>query len=318
VSLAVLYQSPDLQLPWSSSAKEDRKFNILVILFLLFCMIAGVWIQSVKLPPPSREELGKVPESLVKIIEKKKPEPPKPVEPEKPKEPEPEPEKEPEKPKEEVPEDKKIQEAREKVKKLGVLQMKDDLAEMRNLSKSFDDLKPMTNKGAESMSLDVRRSVIMGKATGTSGGIQTAAIPNASGVGGGTGRGTTQVDSITLGGTSVDGGGGVGDAAAASAKSSVSGNRSEERIRATLDQNKGALYQHYTKALRMDPTIKGKVTFELVIEPEGFVSSCKILASELNDEALESKLVNRMKLIDFGAEKVETTTTRWSIDFLPF
>jgi len=38
----------------------------------------------------------------------------------------------------------------------------------------------------------------------------------------------------------------------------------------------------------------------------------------LNDTALEGKLISRMKLIDFGAEDVETTTTRWAIDFLPF
>ena len=163
--------------------------------------------------------------------------------------------------------------------------------------------------------VSVNRSVIVGKSTGTSGGIQTAAVPGSGGMGlGGGGRGATQVDSVTLGGAVVDGGGDVEKAV----KSSRSGMRSEEAIRAILDQNKAALYAIYNRALREDPSLQGKVTFKLVIEPNGSVSACSIVSSELNDTALGSKLINRIKLIDFGAADVAATTTQWAIDFLPY
>ena len=141
-------------------------------------------------------------------------------------------------------------------------------------------------------------------------------MPGSSGVGmGGGSRGSTQVDSVTLGGAVVDDG---GDVAKAVESSRAAGSRSEESIRSVLDQNNASLYSIYNRALREDPSLQGKVTFKLVIEPDGSVSSCTIVSSELSDSSLGNKLVSRMKLINFGADNVTATTTQWSIDFLPY
>jgi hypothetical protein len=166
----------------------------------------------------------------------------------------------------------------------------------------------------------------VGKGTGGSGGIAMAAGAS-SGLGGGAGggsgggigsgsggRGATNVDSVTLGGKVVDVG---GDVAKAVESSKSSGNRSEESIRSVLDSNKASLYAIYNRALREDPSLQGKVTFKLVIQPDGSVSSCSIVSSEITDDSLKNKLISRMKLINFGADNVGVTTTQWAIDFIP-
>lgn len=314
--MGVLYQSPDLALPWSSSRREDSKFTVFAIIFLLLVFIGGPIIQHTKLPEKDRKELEKVPESLVKIIKKKKEKPkPKPKpKPEKKPEKKPEPEKPKEKPKPKPkPKPEDIKKARAKAKKSGLLKETKALKEMANLFAASNTNKPLSKAGAKSVK--VNRNTIVGNSNATSGGIKTAALPTTSGVASIDGRNTTQVDSVTLGGTAVDTGDDVGEAVASGGSS---GSRSEERIRAVLDQNKGALYRTYQRALREDPALQGKVTFELTIEPSGEVSNCVIVSSELNDPKLERKLVARMKFLDFGAEDVSVTVTRWAVDFLPF
>jgi protein TonB len=94
--------------------------------------------------------------------------------------------------------------------------------------------------------------------------------------------------------------------------------RSEEDIRKVMDKNKGAIDAIYNRALRKNPTLEGKVVFKMVIEPNGRVSSASIVSSELEDPALERKLLSRIRLINFGAADVTQTTLNYSFDFLPF
>lgn len=314
-------QFPDLKLPWASSVGEDRKFGAIALPLILLVLIGGFIIQSITLQERSREELEKLPPQLAKVVLKKKEEPPPPKpepkkeEPKKeePKKEEPkkeEPKPKPEPKKEPVPEE--VKKAREKAQQSGLLAMKDDLAALRESFATPQTGQALAKGGAQAT--EVKRSVIMGSATSTSGGIRTAAVPNASGVAALGGRDVTQVDSVTLGGTAVDVGGDVEKAAARTAD----GQRSEEQIRAVLDRNKGALYAIYNRALRNNPALQGRVTFELVIEPDGSVSLVKIVSSELKDAELERRLTARMQMINFGAENVGSIRTRWAIDFLPY
>jgi hypothetical protein len=94
--------------------------------------------------------------------------------------------------------------------------------------------------------------------------------------------------------------------------------RSEESIRLVWQQNIGALQAIYRRALRKDPSLEGKVVFSFVIEPDGGVSSAKVLSSDLNNPKLERKLSSRLKLINFGSEPVAQTPTQWAVDFLPY
>ena len=55
----------------------------------------------------------------------------------------------------------------------------------------------------------------------------------------------------------------------------------------------------------------------LTIDPNGAVSFCEVLSSELGDAELERKLVQRIKLFRFEARDVEAITTTKPIDFFP-
>jgi len=59
------------------------------------------------------------------------------------------------------------------------------------------------------------------------------------------------------------------------------------------------------------------LVLRLTIDPNGVVSFCEIISSELGDEELERKLVQRVKLFRFDAKDVETITTTKPIDFFP-
>lgn len=104
----------------------------------------------------------------------------------------------------------------------------------------------------------------------------------------------------------------------ANSGSAAVGGRSDEVIRRIMDKNKGAIFAIYNRALRKDPTLQGKHVFEMLIEPNGSISGVKLLSSELNNEALERKILSRIKLIRFPAERVIKTRVNYSFDFLPY
>jgi len=93
--------------------------------------------------------------------------------------------------------------------------------------------------------------------------------------------------------------------------------RSKEELRRTMDANKSAIYSIYNRELRRKPSLQGSITPELVIEPNGAVSSCSVVESTLNEPALESKICNRLRLVDFGARPgVDQTKIRYPIELL--
>jgi TonB family protein len=84
-----------------------------------------------------------------------------------------------------------------------------------------------------------------------------------------------------------------------------------------FDKNKGAIFALYNRALRRDPSLEGKLVLRLTIDPNGAVSFCEIISSELGDPELERKLVQRVRLFRFEARDVEAITTTKPIDFFP-
>jgi outer membrane biosynthesis protein TonB len=90
-----------------------------------------------------------------------------------------------------------------------------------------------------------------------------------------------------------------------------------ESIRRVFEQHKGAVYAIYNRALRKDPEIRGKYVFHIVIEPSGAISKIELISSELGNNALEQKLLTRIRVIDFGPEDVVATPVNYRFDFLP-
>jgi hypothetical protein len=73
----------------------------------------------------------------------------------------------------------------------------------------------------------------------------------------------------------------------------------------------------YSRALRRDPTLQGKLVLKLTIEPSGAVSACEVVSSELADDELLQKLVARVRMFRFQDKDVATVTTTKPIDFFP-
>jgi protein TonB len=316
--VAVLIYSPDLVLPWAIASDNDQRFKRilrnLLIGFLLFAMI----IPFLPVEEITREKQEALPPQLARVIMEKKelakpipvPPKPKPVKKEKPKEKE----KEKEKPKEKVkpkPEPKKkeaIKEAQKKAAVSGVLAFQDDLADMRD-SLDMDSLANTDVTRNNAQAAKVERSIITSGAVASgSSGIKTSALSRDTGGQALSARETTRVESPVN----------------ASAQSEVAGSsasmggRSDQSIRRVMDKNKGAIFSIYNRALRKDPTLQGKLVFEMVIEPSGQVSEVKLLSSELGDEALTRKILSRIRLIRFEAADVITTRVNYSFDFLPY
>lgn len=230
----------------------------------------------------------------------------------------------------------KVQQARERASQSGLMAMQSALQQMQQQSANVSSVvatAPVLQAGTPgdggkvgSTANRVERAMITGKASGsTSGGISTAGMSRDTGGSGGLAqRSTTQVTSPVAGlgggpGGVAVGGSGVAGAAGAGGGGRAGGNpaRSDETIRAVLEQSKGSLYAIYNRSLRQNPTLAGKVLFELVIEPSGAVSSCRIVSSELGDADLERKLIARLKLLNFGAASVAQYKSRWEVNFLP-
>ena len=88
-------------------------------------------------------------------------------------------------------------------------------------------------------------------------------------------------------------------------------------IRQVFDAQKSVRYSLYQRELRQDPTLEGKVTLELVIEPDGSVSACQVVGSELGNPGLEQRIAMRVRMFNFGSAQVETRKVQFPIEFLP-
>jgi TonB family protein len=301
--LAPFYRLYDL--PWSPTEEVERRFRKVVrnafIVFAIFAIL-------IPLLPVRERDLAKAPEipdRIVKLVLEKKVPPPPP--PPKIEEKKPEPEKKVEAPKPPPPKP----DARERAQNAGLLKLQDQLADLRD--NAVLDKAAMTKNLTGKVGEETRseRSLITSKVGTSSGGINTASLSRGYGGGAGslTGHATTQVSSATLaaqGTNKVERGAGSGKAS-----------RSEEEIAMVFDKNKGAIYALYTRALRDNPNLQGKVVLELTIGADGSVLKCEVVSSELKDPELERKLVARIKLFQFEAKDVGTITVTKPIDFFP-
>jgi len=313
-------------LPWNTQDSDERRFHLITLWVLLISLLFGTVIPMIDLPEQQRFKRQTLPPRLARLIlEQRKLPPPKPkpkiVEQEKPKpEKKPAPEKKKPEPVKKPP--KRVakkspppsaDQARKKAASSGLLAFSDQLADLREESAmpAVGGIHQLSQKGERASA--PQRAMITSGASRGSGGINTAALSRGTGGSGLGGRSTTQVQSRAAEAkrkaNAQSGGKGKGK--------NYKGNRTREEIQTVFDQNKGAVYALYNRALRSDPTLRGKVVLELTIAPDGRVTDCRIVSSELNDQKLERKLVSRVKLFKFAAKDVDTAIVSYPIDFLP-
>ena len=313
----VLYRVYDL--PWTSGAEEQGRFRKITRMTLAALLALAVVMSFLPVPKPAPDQVQEVPKRLARlVVERKTPPPPPPpvVREETPPQPQkvaeqPKPEPKVEKPPEPVkPVDRKA-EARERAQKAGVLQFAQQLSALRNnadlTAGRLERAATAAGPGTEPVN---ERSLITSRVGAASGGINTARLSRNTGGSGLGGRETTVVESP------VEGFAEAGGAAQRSGDSNKA-SRSREEIERVFDANKGRIFTLYNRALRENPALQGKVVLRLTIAPDGKVTFCEVVSSELNAPDLEKALVQRVLQFQFEPRDVESVTTTKPIDFFP-
>lgn len=299
-------------LPWSTDEASEQRFANILLLVLLPILVLSIFIPMLPLFQSEQEAPVIVPERVAQLIIERRQPPPPPPEPEKLKEKQPEPDKPiPKAEPQPVPTPKQTKKAaRVKAENAGVLAFADDLQSLQN------------NKALESVSADrnlqqgvaannnQRRLITSDLGKGSTGIKSQAGSPGK--LGGGTqlaGRSTVRVSGPPGGGEVSGGTGrrGVGSTP----------RRTTEDIQIIFDRNKSSLFALYQRALRKNPTLQGTLVLKLEIQPSGKVSAASVVSSEIDDQALVDKLVNRVKLFDFGAKNVPVWRGNYPIKFFP-
>ena len=330
------FGGPDLALPWSSVRDEDKKYRKLLIIFLSVFLVFAIVIPWVSEPELSREDKEEIPENLARLLLEEQeipepiveptppviqdeipepepePEPESEPEPEPRQQPEPEPQQEPEP--EPEPQEQVTAQARERAQASGLLQLQDNLQEMRDLLDT-NTVASADATRSDAKAAELNRAVITSQATAQSGGITTDQLSrDTAGAGLSSKKDTVLESSLVL-------------PDAEEAKSLYSDrestrdgppSRSKEEVRRSMDANQSAIYAIYNRALRTDPTLEGKVVISLVIEASGQISDATIVSSQLNAPDLEQRLLARIKLIQFDSGNFAQTTLNYDIDFLPY
>ena len=345
-------------LPWALAPADEARFRRILRRVLITCVIVCLILLLMPRPKEDRTAPVELPPRLAKLVlEREATPPPKPViKPEKPPEPlvakadpvrpdlvKPEPAaKAPPVPEARRPVPNKppgeVEGARRRAAGVGLLAMKDTLAEIRGAPVAVQLKQDIrigpgvgtgvgVGVGAGTQAGLPDRALITSNATKGSGGINTASYSRDTGGGGLAGRATTLVAGVAGGGGGggPGGGGGKGDGFGTGGgvggkltkSSSGKASRSIEEVKLVFERNKGAIYAIYNRALREEPSLQGKVVLELRIAPSGEVIEVKVISSELKAAELERKLLARIRQFDFGAKDVDQMVVSWPVDFLP-
>ena len=304
------------RLPWSRDGWESARFGVILAVMLALFLVPALIIPNLQVPERERSEAERIPPRLAQLVEAPKPAVVEVPEPEP--EPEPSPEPEPERaeaepvvadpeprpePRVSAPQEQTTEQARENAARSGLFAMKDRLAALKAPEPSARPENRTANIGdaqAEVQQPEGDRSRVLAG----SGGVQSREGP------------AREVALAEHSMQTVSAPREVAVDPATPARPSV-GERAMSNIRQVFDTQKSVLYGLYQRELRQDPTLEGKVTLELVIEPDGSVSACQVVSSELGNPALEQRIARRVQMFNFGADNVETRKVRFPIDFLP-
>jgi protein TonB len=315
-----------LSLPWSTERQENRRFTAILVLLFTLLFVFSIWIPMITVPEKDRDTLEKLPPQLAKLVKKK--EEPKPVKKEEAKplpkaepkpeikkpEPKPEPKEKEIKPKLEKPKvvkdkdlTKEVKKARDVARKSGLLALQNDLSDLKSavdVSALKKNIAPRTERTIAAKANSVATSDILRRSSGIQTGSISAPVEQVQLASRDDARLTATDDEIALA------------KAEAEAANSVR-SRNQENIRLTTESLKSSLNKLYLRELRKDPFLEGTLLLEVVIEPTGEVSFCRVISSELNNADFESKIISRMYLADFGEANVLQTTINIPIPFKP-
>ena len=299
-------------LPWTISREEDRRFRFILLQVLLVCLVVGLATPYIRIPQTESVFEEETPPRRVRLLtEQPLPEPPPPVIvpdiPEVPVVVPPAPEAAPVPVAPVAP----VITPRAKAASSGVLAMSDALSKMRSAMPRTGSSAGRTDRTERLPQRAPQPSILTADVTrgskGIDGGVAHEAVLAASGL---PDRGD--------GAQGFDSGEVALPVTGRVASPSSTAVRSEEQIQEVLDRHKGAMYTLYNRELRREPLLRGKLVMRITIAPDGRVTRCTIVSSELDSASLEQQLVTLVNGIRFGDKpEVATVTTKIPVEFFP-
>jgi periplasmic protein TonB len=304
-ALAANYRIFDL--PWTPDEEEERRLRrtarTALVAFAVFGIVVPLLPISERPPPPP------LPQEVVQLV--LEPPPPPPIVEEKNAEPKPEPKPEARPKPVPKPVDRQA-EARKKAEQSGLLALKDQLEDLREAIEPTEmSSAPMIGR-VEGQSR-AERSLITARTGVGSGGINTGRLSAGFGSGPGNLKGHATATAVPSFADRIA----SDEPQSRRSGSGGKASRSREEIEIVFDRNKAAIYSLYSRALREQPELQGKVVVQLTIAPTGEVTDCRVVSTELNDAELERKLVSRIRMFRFEDKDVEAMTTTKPIEFFP-
>ncbi|HEY7670647.1 MAG TPA: AgmX/PglI C-terminal domain-containing protein [Gammaproteobacteria bacterium] len=324
------------KMPWASDA-DDKQFRKGLSAAILWALLLGLVVPLVKLPLPEPAEILEVPDRVVQLIRQQRNRPVtpppavmaerQPIEPEPVPEPETPPEAEPvvadQAPRDDAepgpapgPEPPTPEQRAASSGLLAFRESFSTLADARPAARLGADAR--INRSGEAAVGQPVRAMVTTQAPGSSGGINLGSFSRDVTAGGGGGGGMAGVETTRVassigpgGGGGRFAGGGSGDGTGAQA------GRTDEEIQIVFDRYKASLYRLYNRELRNDPTLRGQMVLHLTIEPDGTVSMCELMSTDMNAPVLVEQVLARVRTFDFGAKDVAAITIFYPIDFLP-
>jgi TonB family protein len=299
---------------WQLSAEADRRFRRTLVAvgvpFIALTILVALW----ELTVPPQPELQFNGQQFVKLLPEVKPK----AAPEVAKEEEAKPAKAPEKKPEPKPQAKKPEPkppapqptAREIAAK-ALTPLADQLRDLRDESLSaVTTQQALTSTISSKGGVGSAASADAIAASAAAGGGALVAGGSVTNGAGGTGLGNRTTGSVRS--TIPNGGGPVGGNLKAPAA------RTPAEIQAVFEKNQGPFYAIYNRAARENASIsRGKLIVRIVIAPSGAVISCTLISSSFGDAEFERKIVERVKLLGFGAKNVPDFTIDYPINFIP-
>lgn len=203
--------------------------------------------------------------------------------------------------------------AKEVAEKSGLLAMKDALSSLRdqNLASATSDqpLSSSTITSKSGIGSAASADAIAASATANSGGIRNGNGVTSSQDGVGVGSRSTGKVSSPLG---------SGNGPAKGGPPGPDGGRNASEVQAVFARNQGPFYAIFNRAARDNADIgAGKIVVRLTIAPNGSVVSCTMLSSSYGDPELERKIVERVKLMNFGAKAGPNFTLDYPLHYIP-
>ncbi|MBV60414.1 MAG: hypothetical protein CMH65_03865 [Nevskiales bacterium] len=330
-----------LQSAWTLGVDDsDQRFRRILAITLTLFLVLSLAIQFVRMAGEEDGAGDELSDRYARLLLQRAPPGPKAEqqapepaadkeEAEEPEEAQPEPEPEPEQPTpreqpepapQQASQQTQVEQARQRAEASGIAQIRDAFADLRTEEstaaltnpQALVTAAPSASGGARRSGSASSASDLLSSASSGSSGIDTSQLARDSGGTGLASRETTRVSGPTAGG-----GGGGGSPARGSGGSAPSAGRPIDEIQLVFDRTKGAFYSIYNRARRQNPTLSGKVVVRLTIAPNGSVSSVEIVESQLNDADVEGKILNRIRLMNFGAKDVPPITLDYPLFFEP-